>query len=127
MSPPTGLSSTRTDSSRARARAHVHCSLFLAQLVQRGLDSSHFFRLERQVKQPFLERGKLREMRGLHSTGTEPPRAEEEDVEEEAEQLVVVCERWIPLMDDEVSVSGELCIEGESDIDCTGGHRREQY
>ena len=126
MSPPTELSSTRTDFSRARARtrAHVHCSLFLAQLVQRGLDSSHFFRLERQVKQPSLERGKLREMRGLYSTGTEPPRAEEEDVEEEAE-LVVVCEWWISSMGDEVS--SELGIEGESDIDYTGIHRREYW
>ena len=97
MSPPTWLSSSRTAFPRvrgcacARARAHVHCSLFLTQPVQTGLDSSHFFRLERQVKQPLLERGKLREMRGFHSTGTEPPRAEEEEEEEEEEaELVMV-------------------------------------
>jgi len=57
--------------------------------MQTGLDSSHFFRLERQVKQPLLERGKLREMRGFHSTGTEPPRAEEEEEEDEADLVIV--------------------------------------
>lgn len=91
MSPPTWLSSSRTafPGVRGCARAHVHCSLFLTQPMQTGLDSSHFFRLERQVKQPLLERGKLREMRGFHSTGTEPPRAEEEEEEDEADLVIV--------------------------------------